>query len=455
MVGIRCVGPLADCGPIVLFPALSDSLVSPNVSRRAVLACGVAGVAGCLAGCDSDEAPPETITCHRDPPSTSPSGTRTNTDWPTHKFDPTNAGYAPDVHGPVDCPEIDWTVRTAAERPAAVAVRDDLVFVSGAADPNTVSAPPLVAFDAETGTERWAVDGRRGRGLTVTSDSIYRTLDIGGLQAVDRETRTATWTVDYNVQTVPRVVDGTVYAGGFLGEVVALDAATGERQWQRDLYPPDATGPCLCRRDDVQGALAVADDRVYATSYFGRCTALSAADGSTVWEYDTPDEITYAPTVADGTVYVADRQRLVALDAATGDERWIRELLDETEGHVRCSPTVTMDTVYVAAGADAGGGDYPQQIHAVGLDGESRWTAGTEHLWDDPVVADDTLYVPLSKGLSARDPATGAERWRLRTGPEDALGVPLQTPAIVDGTVFAVGNYGVEVPGYAYALRAP
>lgn len=205
----------------------------------------------------------------------------------------------------------------------------------------------------------------------------------------------------------------------------------------------------------MQEALAVADDYVYVTSYFGRCTALSAADGSTVWQYDTTSEITNAPTVADGTVYVADRQRLTALDAATGTEQWCRELLDETAGYVRCSPTVTTDTVYVAAGADSGGGDHPQQIHAVGRDGEPRWTVGIEPLWDAPVVADDTLYIPLCRGLSARDAATGTERWRLRTGPEDALGVSLQTPAVVNGTVFIVGNYDVEVPGYVYAVRAP
>lgn len=430
--------------------------MSPEASRRTVLACCVGGLASCLAGCYSNKEPPaETISCQHNPQSNPVPGTRTSTDWSTHKFEPTNAGYAPDVHGPAGCPEVDWMSRTAAEIPSAVAVRDGLVFVSGAADPNTSGAASLVAFDAEAGTERWAFDGRRGLGLTVTSDSIYRTLDIGGLQAVDRATRTATWSVDYDLQTVPRVVDGTVYAGGFLGDVVALDAATGELRWQRTLYSPGATGPCLCRRDDVQEALAVADDHVYVTSYFGQCTALSAADGSIVWQYDMPGEITHAPAVSDGTVYVADRQRLVALDAATGTEQWRRELLDETAGYVRCSPTVTTDTVYVAAGADAGGGDHPQRMSAFGLDGQERWTVGTEPLWDDPVVADGTLYIPLSRGMSARDPATGAERWKFRTGPDDALGVSLQTPAISDGTVFAVGNYDVKVPRYVYALRAP
>lgn len=428
----------------------------PNVSRRTVLACCVGGFAGSLAGCyGNEEALPETITCRGDQSSTSTSGSGAGTDWSTHKFDPANTGYAPDVRGPAGCPEVRWTSRTASERSRGVAVRDGVVFVSGAADPSTRGAPPLVTFDAETGAEQWTLDGREGRGLTVTADAIYRTLFYGGLQAVDRATRTATWTVDYNIQTVPRIVDGTVYAGGFSGEVVALDAGTGEQRWQQTIYPPDTANSTLCNDATIREALAVTDDYVYATSCFGRCTALSAADGSMLWEYDAPGDIPHAPAIADGTVYVAEQQRLVALDAATGDICWSRELLDETEGYVRCSPTVTADTVYVAAGADSGGGEFPQQMHAFGLDGEPRWTVGTEALWDDPVVAAGSLYIPLSKGLSARDPATGSERWRLRTGPEDALGVPIRTPAIVDGTLFAIGTYGTQVPGYVYALRAP
>lgn len=139
------------------------------------------------------------------------------------------------------------------------------------------------------------------------------------------------------------------------------------------------------------GVLFIADDR-------SGLSAFDVEDGALLWRVETDDDVWSTPAVFDGVVYFgSDDARLYAVDSGTGQVRW----RFRADAAVRGSPIVEHGTVYAAtldvSGAGGGG----------------------------------SLY--------AIDIATGQESWRFLS---DAGGFSA-SPAVVDGTVFALDDYGM------------
>ncbi|MBE7454480.1 MAG: PQQ-binding-like beta-propeller repeat protein [Kofleriaceae bacterium] len=150
-----------------------------------------------------------------------------------------------------------------------------------------------------------------------------------------------------------------------------------------------------------------------------------------------------SPVVKDGTIVVAitdlgsgDLGGLVALDLATGAERWRYR----TPFQVRNAPAIDGDTVVVALGNG--------EVHAVALaDGVHRWTyeaaAGLtsfeSSLWAAPTVADGTVYVAVQGRMSAIDLDTGEARWAQELTPVYPWLGTLAAVTVADG--LAIANY--------------
>jgi outer membrane protein assembly factor BamB len=121
------------------------------------------------------------------------------------------------------------------------------------------------------------------------------------------------------------------------------------------------------------------------------------------------------PVVANGIVVVSlwdlgagDRGGVVALDLATGAERWRYQ----TPLQTRAAPAIAGDTVVIALAT----GD----VHAVSLtDGSLRWTHDAAHgidsrrasLWGSPTIAGDLVYVAVQGRMSAIGLADGRVVW--------------------------------------------
>ncbi|TYL39925.1 hypothetical protein CV102_06550 [Natronococcus pandeyae] len=177
------------------------------------------------------------------------------------------------------------------------------------------------------------------------------------------------------------------------------------------------------------GAVAVADDTVYARTPDGEVHALDAADGSFEWTSGAigADESTVnmsdgiTPVVADDGVYVGG-ERLTALDPASGDVRWTQGF-DGTE--MVFQPELGFGTVYAITG------EYGERkFHAVNpTDGSVRWTresvdaAGTDSFAPNSLaVTAEAVYAAVGDGSSEREivalePATGETLWTF--DPED------------------------------------
>jgi outer membrane protein assembly factor BamB len=150
-----------------------------------------------------------------------------------------------------------------------------------------------------------------------------------------------------------------------------------------------------------------------------------------------------SPVVASGTVVVSatdlgagDQGGIVALDLATGLERWRYN----TPYQVRNAPAVSGDTVVVALGNG--------EVHAVGLnDGVRRWVHDAadglptyeSSLWAAPTIADGAVFVAVQGRMSAIDLATGTQRWANELTPVYPWLGTLAAVTVADG--LAIANY--------------
>jgi outer membrane protein assembly factor BamB len=171
--------------------------------------------------------------------------------------------------------------------------------------------------------------------------------------------------------------------------------------------------------------------------------ALEAATGAERWRVERGRLLTLpaAPSYADGSLYVGAREQdgerrplLLAIEAATGQERW-RVPLTAAERHDEWLIPLAAGGVVYAAATDG---------HAYALDaatGEQRWRVAVGNAsFPQPALADGLLVLLHEEGMLALDAATGQERWR--GGPAGSM-----SHALDGGQVYAVGGGATAFEG--------
>ncbi len=134
-------------------------------------------------------------------------------------------------------------------------------------------------------------------------------------------------------EATPIVVDGVMYFSTAWSKVMAIDAATGRELWRYDPKVDGAKGAHACC-DVVNRGVAVWEGKVFVGAIDGRLIALDAATGDEIWDVVTVDQeqpytITQAPRVVRGKVYIGNsgaemgvRGYLSAYDAQSGELVW-------------------------------------------------------------------------------------------------------------------------------------
>lgn len=246
------------------------------------------------------------------------------------------------------------------------------------------------------------------------------------------------------------------------GPVVALDPATGDRLWE--FRPPERLW---------SDSVTVLGDAVLVGSAGAVVTLLDVADGAVRWQRSLQPagsdplpglEARSQAVLADGVVYVPTagigtgarqinpdlRAPLVALDFATGAERW----RFVSGGYLLRAPFVgPQGQLYVGATTlsfddiDEGGA---LKIYALNTaDGRPRWVYESadgllKSLWADGDVLAFIAYRDFIVGLNVAD---GTERYRHNTGNWvqsfavlPALRAPSGAPALAYGSANAFLN---------------
>jgi len=209
----------------------------------------------------------------------------------------------------------------------------------------------------------------------------------------------------------------------------AVDAATGETRWERTRL-----GTLAWDREPlwVEGGPALHDGQVLlgaSVSAYG----LDRDDGRAEWQYRTNSSLD-ATLRAGNTVYVAssvgDGDRLVAIDAASGLERWKTPadrgvVPTASAGGYVVGPPIGPDGSIAAVDAGSGGVEWTRDL------------PGEVSRFGDPCIADGTVYVG-GETLSALSLTGGSTRWSRSLGVADADAV--RPPVSDGGTAYLVAG---------------
>jgi outer membrane protein assembly factor BamB len=211
------------------------------------------------------------------------------------------------------------------------------------------------------------------------------------------------------------IANDSVATYEYTTQLYAIDARTGEHYW---IYSDDdSTDP---------SAPTVVNGTVYLANK-GGLHAIDAVSGEQVWEVD-PDEWVWSdPTVVDNTVYFGTRaSNIYAVDAATGEQQWKYE---ESEGPNNSAVHRVNDTIFFAS--------HDSNVYALDAQtGQEKWrfTTSEDELYNSPTVWNDILYVG-EEMLYAVDAKSGEEIWRFDIG----VGF-YSSPVVADGTVFVCSS---------------
>jgi len=192
----------------------------------------------------------------------------------------------------------------------------------------------LYALNARTGENVWSFKGdvfssSSQVGTPAIADNTAYFAHGNRLAAVELGAEAEKWTSSLaNISTCPVVSDGVVYFGADIDfHIYAVDRLSGQEKWKfnagRIFYPP-----------------AVHDGVVYAVS-FDNLYALDAQTGTEQWTINTVRESLTAPVIVDDTILVGAGKFLLALDRASGQEKWRFEAGDKIS-----SPAISGGAIY-------------------------------------------------------------------------------------------------------------
>lgn len=236
----------------------------------------------------------------------------------------------------------------------------------------------------------------------------------------------------HRITADPVVSGGRIFTVDSRAQVMAHDTA-GRRLWTADLTPPGD------RADDASGAgLAVSGSTLFVSTGFGGLVALDAATGRERWTQDLDATASGAPTVAGDLVYVVTRDaRAWAIDASNGRVRWTVSGTPSPAGVVNgAAPAVGngyavfpfSSTELIAVLPQ--GGTQVWKGHVAGNRTEPTYASITD-ITGDPVIVGGTVYAGNPSGrIAALDLASGTRIWEAREG--------AMSPVLVSGgSVFA------------------
>ena len=317
-----------------------------------------------------------------------------------------------------------WRAHTRAPLAGGTAASAALVLVGS-------SDGQLFAFKAANGAMLWKV---RLNGEVLAPAAIserliaVRTVD-GKLHALSPADGHELWSQE---QQVPRlslrgtarpVIAGDLVLCGFdNGKVLAANMTDGSVQWEATITPPHGRTE-LERLADIDSAVGVSGQDVYAVGFQGRVAMLALDTGQIWWSHEASSY--RGLTLGEDMLYVATADgEVTALKARSGAELWRQKALL----HRGLSKLATMDDAVVV-------GDFQGYVHW--LDKSSgalaaRVSTGKTRISTAPVVAGNTVVVVNDRGQVsafrvtplARAPATD----RRKAPATDRRKVP-ETPA--------------------------
>ena len=236
----------------------------------------------------------------------------------------------------------------------------------------------------------------------------------------------------------PAEIPGAELAGGATIPMFRGNAArTGEQPGPAPLDRPVVRWKTFVG-GETYASPVVGNGLVYVATKAGSLVALTMAEGQEVWRADVGDYIARStPALGGETLFVSAGYQLLAIDAATGRERWSVPLRFAGS----CSPVVSGHLVFVAT--------QEGYVSAFATEtGEEIWNYRNDQLlFGSPAVADGVVVIADEAGIVTGIAAdSGRKLWQ-----ESAGGEVFSTPAIRDALVVVATSQPALV---AFDLRS-
>ena len=234
----------------------------------------------------------------------------------------------------------------------------------------------------------------------------------------------------------PVIADGRVFTYDARAQVSAFTTG-GAALWTIDITPPNDRSV-----DASGGGLAVAGGTLYVSTGFGELLAVDAATGAERWSQDLNAPGNSAPTVRGDLVYVVGRDsRAWAVERADGRVRWTIAGTPPGAnffGGAGAAVTSTMAVIPFPSG---------EVIGAFPEGGLRRWSSNIEgdregfavsiaaqDIASDPVIAGNVVFAGNVSGrLVAMDVQTGDRLWTATEGATSPV-------AAAGGSVFFIND---------------
>jgi outer membrane protein assembly factor BamB len=244
------------------------------------------------------------------------------------------------------------------------------------------------------------------------------------------------------IEFPPAVFNGVAYVADKYGDVRAIRLEDRKVLWDiqkdhRDVGPPtDVTAPVY------------SNGRVFVAFEGGFLAALDSATGEVAWKRDLHSHLESSPLVIGDTLYVgSDKSHLFAIDTANGKVRW----QFTAPSPIKASPSFDRGRIFV--------GDYSGTMYCLdSVHGKVVWQTdttkippgGTGGFYSSPAIAFGKVYDGRDDGtIYAFDARTGKKAWSFETG-DDVYGSPAVAKVPKTPPTVYIGSYD----SHLYALRA-
>jgi outer membrane protein assembly factor BamB len=263
----------------------------------------------------------------------------------------------------------------------------------------------VIALDGATGRQLWRsqVNSELLSSPAISENVVVLRSVDGRLHGLETRTGKELWSVEQQVPrlslrgtAIPIVAKEVAISGFDNGKVMAVSLTTGDTVWDTALASPHGRTE-LDRLVDIDSAVRVVGENVFATGFQGRTAMLALDSGQLWWSHDMSsyrglavDADNLYVTQSDGTV-VAMRQR-------DGAELWRN---DKIKRRGLSAPIVTSTAIAVA--------DFQGYIHWLDKSTGAlvaRERIAKQRVSNPPAGADDTIVVLTDGGTLAAYRAT-------------------------------------------------
>lgn len=255
----------------------------------------------------------------------------------------------------------------------------------------------VILLDATDGTQKWRADiGGESVSQPLIEDDTVIVQTIGNrLQALSLFDGQPRWSIQRDTPPLtmrgsasPVAVGSVVVAGFDSGRLLAAEIESGTVVWDILLSPPQGRSD-LDRLSDIDGALAVVGQDVYAVGYQGRLAALASESGQVLWSRDISS---YEGVAADwNSLYtIRDEGELIALTRRNGTEIWRNDSL------LRREPTLPIPFATTVVVGDLEG--YIHFFNAIDGAAVAREKLGGKAITSEPFVMSNRVYVQSDGG---------------------------------------------------------